>query len=154
MPNIPASSQKTFCWFSRLSTAVKQPGCHFLTSVCPPGANVQVHGSESWRLERGGVSKAEREPQPLLPYRPKVRDEEGLGKQTSGTSSETGREDPQIKISLDVKMIYHLLGGQIAAGGAPLAAAATCFHLHRSYVKNVQAQEGWWWGLMTHCHTL
>lgn len=55
-------------------------------------------------------------------------------------------------------MIYHLLGGQIAAGGAPLAAAATCFHLHSSYVKNVQAQEGWWWwwwwGLMTHCHTL
>lgn len=35
--------------------------------------------------------------------------------------------------------------GQIAAGGAPLAAAATCFHLHRSYDKNVQTQK--WWGV-------
>lgn len=71
------------------------------------------------------------------------------------TSSQTGREDPQIKISYDAtpsELIYHLLGGQIGAGGAPLAAAATCFHLHRSYDKNVETQKGWWW-LLTYCHT-
>lgn len=34
MPNIPASSQETFRWFGQcLSTAVKQPRCHFLLSL-------------------------------------------------------------------------------------------------------------------------
>lgn len=78
----------------------------------------------------------------------------------TGTSPQTGRDDPQMWISCDAdppatpsELTYHLLGGQIAAGGAPLAAAATCFHLHRSYDKNVETQKGWWW-LMTYCHKL